>query len=618
MRRRNPQTFDPNAERMSLKAFWEALEKRLAASSADELRVILRGMAQVTPPAQRLAFLEQLQPAKGAAASRKKKLRHASQDLLDDIDDLIQDIQAAAGQGDDWDQDDEDQDEYDEWASDYGGGYYDDEDSLGPHHVFVEPLTALFERAQAVFDHGNLALARDAYQKLFVEALQVEDEYGRGVRPEDLAGVELGESRARYLRALYETATPKSRPRRLFEQMQQTRGWLAERRATLSDLIEISPAPLPDQAPFLAAWIAVLRKAKGADADAWLREAVRLAHGTAGLAELAQAEGKRRPRAYLDWFTALEAEGQLQTVLTEAQTALKTLPAKLPIRAAIADHLCVAAEQLGDGEALRAARWEAFAAKPALARLLDLWDATPEGTARTRVMRRAAQHLTAYLAHPPRSDLAFQPWVEDQLETPAWVDKSVLSHAHVLAGDLVSAHELGSKQKVLGWSDSDNSQGLVVPLFLVLLSGKPPNALPSNLKSLWRAALAISAGADFEWEVDDWAEPDRAEPALQKRLERLYAEHLPRLVLSPAQQTNFLNWCLAVTRQRVKAIVGDLHRQSYGKAARLTAACGEVLRLRGEAEAARVFVDELREQFPRHRAFQAELDTAMGSNRRRR
>ena len=118
--------------------------------------------------------------------------------------------------------------------------------------------------------------------------------------------------------------------------------------------------------------------------------------------------------------------------------------------------------------------------------------------------------------------------------------------------------------------------------------------------------------------MDDWAEAEQTEPALQKRLERLYAEHLPRLALSPAQQTDFLNWCLEVTRTRVKAIVGDQHRRSYGKAARLTAGCAEVLRLRGEAEAARAFVDELRERFPRHRAFQGELDIAMGSNRRRR
>lgn len=31
-------------------------------------------------------------------------------------------------------------------------------------------------------------------------------------------------------------------------------------------------------------------------------------------------------------------------------------------------------------------------------------------------------------------------------------------------------------------------------------------------------------------------------------------------------------WCLKMTQARVKAIVGEKHRQSYGKAARLIAA----------------------------------------------
>src|SRR5215510_12672834 len=70
----------------------------------------------------------------------------------------------------------------------------------------------------------------------------------------------------------------------------------------------------------------------GRDADAWLREAIRLARGTAGLAELARAEGQARPRAYLDWFAALEEEGQPREVLAAAQAALHMLPAHLPIR----------------------------------------------------------------------------------------------------------------------------------------------------------------------------------------------------------------------------------------------------------------------------------------------
>jgi hypothetical protein len=48
--------------------------KRLAAWLADELRAILRGMVQATPPAQRGAFLDQLKPAKGLSAAIQQKL----------------------------------------------------------------------------------------------------------------------------------------------------------------------------------------------------------------------------------------------------------------------------------------------------------------------------------------------------------------------------------------------------------------------------------------------------------------------------------------------------------------------------------------------------------------
>jgi hypothetical protein len=591
----------PKSEKISLKAFWEAVEQKLAKYSTDELRAILCAMAQATPPTQRETFLDKLTPVKGAVVSVQKRLRQ--DEVLAEIDDLAQEIKEATEEGGgDW------EDEYDR------GGYYDDEDSLGPYEEFIEPLTALFDRVQVVFEYGNFSLARNAYQKLFEEALQLEDDYGRGVRPDDLTGVDVGESRARYLRAVYETEPPATRPPTLLEQMQQTRMWLSGPLSMLNDLIQISPAPLPDQDRFFADWIARLRKEKGDEADTWLREAIRLSQGTQGLAELAQTEGKKRPRAYLDWFTALEAEGKSRDVFAAAQTALKTLPAKLPIRAAIADHLCAAATRLEEVEALRAGRWEAFSVAPTLPRLLDLWETALHGAARTRLMRQAANHIENYLAHPPRSRGAdlLDPWAEDQLESPAWIDRAVFAHACLLAGDLDSAHELAAREKVLGWSSSDNVQGFVVPFCLVLLSGKALNALPSNLKQVWQRGLETSIG------VSDWRETDDAETNTRKRLERLYADQGPQMALSKDKQTTFLAWCLEVAKNRVEAIVGNQHRGSYDKAAVLVGACAEVLRLRGENKAADVLLAEVRERFPRHRAFQAELDAATQRARRSR
>jgi hypothetical protein len=343
-----------HTERISLKTFWETLEQRLAACSAEELRAILRAMAHETPPSGRRAFLSSLELVERAAAAPPQAIQQ--EELLADIDDLGQELGAEMQDADAWE-------ERYEWSE-----YYDEEDSLGPYEEFVEPLVGLFDRAEAAFDYGEILLARAAYQKLF-DLLAIEDDYGRGVSLSDLAGVEADEAVARYLRAVYETEPLARRPQALFEQTRHVQSWLFRSRPMLDDLVQVSPRPLPDREHFLADWIAFLRTQdapSGSDVDAWLREAVRLAEGTPGLEALARAEGQERPRAYLDWFAALEQEGKHQEVLAAAQEALQALPARLPIRAAIADHLCAAAARLNEAEALRLGRWEAFIAKSIL------------------------------------------------------------------------------------------------------------------------------------------------------------------------------------------------------------------------------------------------------------
>jgi hypothetical protein len=591
------------AEKLSLKAFWDTVERRLAECSADELRAILRAMAQDTLPMQRQTFLSGLEPAGNITAA----LQSVSQeDLLADIDELADELKAEMASSE------PPQDEYDDWYEDEYGEYggHGDEDNLGPYEQFIEPLTALFDRAEAAFDYGDLKLACAAYQKLF-EIVSQEDDYGRGVSVADLESVDSEEAVSRYLRAVYETMPLKHRPKTLFEHMSAVRVGAGGHRPTLSDVIEISPKPLPDQERFIEDWIAYLREQTGSEADAGLREAIRLSRGAAGLEELARAEGKKRPRAYLDWLAALESEGKRREALTAAQEALEKLDPKLPIRAAIADHLCAAAIKLKDAQALHAGRWEAFLVQPTLARLLDVWEAVP-ARERAGQMRQAADHIESYLAHPPRHrDVLEGDWPRDNLEEPAWIDKSVLAHAYLLAQEWDEAHQRAAREQVLGWSSSDNVQGLVTPFFLVLLSGKLPGALPSNLAQLWQAGLRRTIGFGY-WDTENEEEEEPApERDLPKRLERAYADALSAASLSKSKQQEFLSWCLEVAQKRTQAIVGGQHRGSYGKAAVLIAACVETLQLRGRGEEAAALLDDVRNQFPRHRAFQSELDAAM-------
>ncbi|MBN2005718.1 MAG: hypothetical protein JXA21_20345, partial [Anaerolineae bacterium] len=187
-------------EKLSLKAFWEAVEQRLAASSADELRAVLRVMAQETPPSERQGFLAKFTPPQTTPDAAP---RIPQEELLAEIADLAQEIEAEMEDAEEWEE---------RYAWDEG---YDDEDSLGQYEDFIAPLAALFVQTQAAFDYGDFALACAAYQQLFA-LLQTEDEYGRGVHLTDLSGINAEETIARYLRAIYETTAPAERPAALY------------------------------------------------------------------------------------------------------------------------------------------------------------------------------------------------------------------------------------------------------------------------------------------------------------------------------------------------------------------------------------------------------------------
>jgi hypothetical protein len=204
--------------------------------------------------------------------------------------------------------------------------------------------------------------------------------------------------------------------------------------------------------------------------------------------------------------------------------------------------------------------------------------------------------------------MAALPGEEDGLEVPAHADRRLLAQAWLLAHDWEAAHALAAKESALGWTYGDNPQGLVVPAFLVLLSGQSPGRLPRNVDALWRQALESGSHAG------DWySDAARHDEALRERLARAYAEVLPALSLGPAGRERLREWCVELARKRVSTIVSRKHRRSYTKAAQLLAAAAEVLWLQGEQARGNLLLAGFRESFRRHRAFQAELDAAVGA-----
>jgi hypothetical protein len=562
-----------HSEKLPLKVFREAIEARLEECSPEELRSLLRALAARVRPSDRLAFLHTLR----APSSPDDALRQ--DELLDDISELAH---ALPEKSKAWDED---------WL---------DEGGPGPYAELVEPVTALFARAQEASERGQYPLARSAYSDLFA-LLHYEDEHGRGLHPEHLPAVDLPEARARYLRAVYLTTPPERRAPVLLEELRLMRSLLpGGPRPLVQEWLDISSEPLPDRDAFLREWIALLRSHEDPDAHAWLREAVRLAEGAQGLRALAFSQPERHPRAFLELLSVLQREGSPQEVLSTAREALDALPPGLPLRAALADVLASTAERLGQPDTVRAARWEAFVSRPTLSRLLDLRG--------LHLMDPAARHLADVLQQPRRtSGSLVQSPGEDDLETPARVDRRLAAQAWLLARQWEPAHQLSASESAIGWTYGDNPQGAVVPCFLVLLSGQPLGALPRNVARLWEWGLDAGVQAG-QWSAGD----ARHDEALRERLSHAYKEVLPTFVLDDAERERMLEWCLEVARKRASTLVSRQKRRSYDKAAVLLAACAEVLWLRGEEGRGNVLLAGFREGFRRHRAFQAELEAAVG------
>jgi tetratricopeptide (TPR) repeat protein len=450
--------------------------------------------------------------------------------------------------------------------------------------------TQLYDEAAAVFDYGNITVACQAYEELF-SIFQIEDEYGHGIHDSDLENVDIDRVGARYLRAIYLISNLEDRAKILMEKIDFINS-VTGSKPSLKEIIEITAESLPDFQKFLDDWINLAAKKEGEQFDAWLREGVKLKSGIDGLEKLAREDGLKRPRAYYDWITALMAEKKYAETIAAAKYALSQLTEKLPIRAAIADYLTQAAIGVNDEETAFYSRWLSFSAKPAIDKLLDLYETVKEQD-RKHLLQDAAEVIKKHLKRE-YSDTYHQTWEQDNIEQPAHVSRSLLLHVYLLASDYESAFTLAQTGATLGWSSSDNPQPFFVAYIFISCNTKANN-LPSFLQKFWNSTILTSLSEGWYSHVQE---------NVVRRLANIYSKLL--------QQDNnnlrqYLSWCIDIAKQRIADIVKNNHRQSYEKAATLTAISVEVLVLVGETKKAVDLYTKIKKDYPRHSSFQKEL-----------
>lgn len=558
------------ATKITRKDFIEQYTTFFQNAAKDELVAILSAMAEKVEPSARQSFLNTLYSPQQKRSSVKSE--QLEQGILDEIADIKSEILEKAEEEADWDE------------------YQDDEDLAG-YEEFVGSLARLMCKVNAKFDLGCYEFARKAYAELFT--IDVEDEYGHGINISDVDGVDLNEARARYLRSIYLTTRPNVRVKVLLDAMLKLDKLDFNERQKLNDMVAISVESLPDFSRFLEQWIAATQDYSKPQYDAWNREATMLLYGSAGLEDLAKKEGKKRPRVYLAWINALIAEKNYNAALQAIEVALKELQPDQPIRAAIGDLIVVCGKKLNDNTMQFAGLWHSFAAKPRLDKLIDLYERCDVKDL-LPCMCKAAEIIAVSINRADQ--YKYEPsWEKDDATTPSWPNASLLLHAYFFSKQINKAFKLAKQGELLGWSSNDNPQAFFVAYILVAAAKKPLGKLPSVLREFWDYALDISLG---------WYYPGKDE--LRQKLEKIYQT----LFLTAGQvDEKIITWCLTESENRITAIINGQYRGAYDRAALLAVACAKTLQLKDTAMATE-FLTKIKNNFPRHSAFQSALRAA--------
>lgn len=584
---------------LGLAPFLAELAARLRALPAAELHARLLAHAEQLPADQRAGFLA-LFTGEPPAPTRRRASRRDGKRLLADIDAFVDRIRSGA-YVDGWGWDDELREER----------AFGDESWAGE-------MDELFDQAAAVFLAGDLELAHQAYGRL-LEAFSLDQEPDTFCGPDPptlMVDTDLGEAKARYLRAVYETTPLAGRAEQLEADIHEL-DHIAEP-VSLRAIAETRPAPLPDLQAFLPDLIEILQGRLDSD---WaqqerrlLAEAAVLLAGTDALAGLARRPGPQQPALFEHWIGALEREGRTGEAAAAAREALATLGAHGEGTARIAERLARLLDARQDAEAVLDARRRAWRAAPSRTRLLALHAAATLAGRTGQVLGEEADLLDTTPGELAASMISGQRLACELLLLAGRVEPAV---ARLQAAD------------PLGWSGPTHPGAVVLPWLLVAATGKPAPAgtlLADQLREIdhvdrWGAyGLPDLDDTDLDLDDADTVAASLAPDAASKRehpspsLSALLAEGLARGVGAAEDRARWLGIAQALADARVAAIVDAKHRGAYQRAAALLVACAEALALAGRQAAAAELVTTVRDRYPRHVAFRRELDQATRSS----
>jgi hypothetical protein len=578
---------------VGLGPFLEALEQRLDALSAEQLRAILVGHATRLSADERAGFLAVFdQPPQTDDGLPGGSDGAGDVTLVADVDGFVADIAAGVY--------------VDGWGYDPG---YRDHRAFGDETWTFE-FDHLLDRAGLALLAGDATTAREAYRRLFAA---IEGEYDEGGfpgagTPPELASTDMGEAKHRYLRAVWESEPTATRAAALLAAMEDT-AYLGDT-PTLAALEATRREPLADLDRVLPVLIAHLGAVPagcgfGTQARRLLAEATERHGGIDALAGLAHTPGDQQLAAYRDWIDALVRARRLDDTRQAATEALDQLDLDGPVAAAIAERQALLTADGGDDTGLLAARQTAWRADPTLDRLVTLVDVATALDQLDPVLSEEADHAGS---------------------EPLSRRRDLAAGLLLLAGRVDDAIRLVEATDDGGWDSGHHPVPVVVPFLLTSASDAARHEEWGDSLLLELLDRANNTGWRYDrLRPDDGLEALRATltddgpPAAIGRfraippddllLSTLLTDSLERHPPPASARQRWLSTGRRLVDVRVDEVVGGQHRAAYAQVAHLAAACAEAIALATGPDEAGAYLDDLHARYPRHNLFRRELRT---------
>ncbi len=545
----------------------EEVKKRLKNLSAEDLRSMILNWASEETSSGRQEFLYKL-----ICLRQDNDVASDIETLIDEIEEFAQRVENGE-YCDGWGWDEEIYEERD-WGDE----------------SWAEEMDEFFLQARSLLFQGEYKISAEVYQRLF-DVLELGEEPGHLPGDPDCVNmlkVDIDEQVALFLRAIYMNSAPTERLALLYESIKRYRDLFGD--VTLKNIVDVADTLLPDFDIFLADLIVFLKNQSPMIDSELLREAIALEGGVPAISEFARQYADKYPKAYVDWITALEKNGDTDSVIQVAREGLSRIPRDFKVRAEVAEAISRIGEKLNDNALRLEGYRECFYSRPSIQGLLDLYIVAIENDCFDEVRNEVEQRVAEL--YRDRMPVTIYPNIEQQSSS---VSVNVFFNALLLSGRYEKVFDMCKGKDLLGWSTGDNPKPLLITFMMMVLSDEGRHA--KMLNSQWEEAIGIGYSMSKAY-IEKY----------RKVFTFIKKEYIK---LDNEQEDFYLKWCRDEIGRRVDAIVSNQHRGSYHKAAGLLVAMAETLADRGEKQDGMGFIEKYKNKYSRHTAFKREVACAV-------